>query len=114
MVTAINSGMAVRYRVFQQIRYDEKLFLDCVDHDFMNSIRSKNMNIMILNCTIKQHYSRNEKKTIEQYISRFKLYKRDFKVYSKKNGILPYYYASIILMRMKAVFLYKSIKLLWE
>lgn len=54
-ITAINSGMCISMKCFKDYRYDEHLFLDYVDHKFMNDMRDRS--IKILNASIVQDFS---------------------------------------------------------
>lgn len=94
-ITAINSGMIVKTSVYNHILYNEDMFLDYVDHDFMSKIRKKGMKIKILNSKILQNFSRDEVKSKEQYNFRYKIYKKDFKIYCKIRRKMLYYYINI-------------------
>lgn len=95
-ITAINSGMVVRTSVYNYVLYNEDMFLDYVDHDFMSKIREKRMKIKILNSKINQNFSRDEVKSKEQFNFRYKIYKKDFKIYCKTRRRMLYYYINII------------------
>lgn len=96
-ITAINSGMIVGLKIYKTIRYNENLFLDCVDHDFMYEIRDSGVSIIILSSIIEQNYSRNTSGNIDDSVrKRFSLFKKDFFVYSKKRKGLFFYIISIL------------------
>lgn len=80
-LTAINSGMVIKCSVYNEIKYNEKLFLDFVDHDFIRKLKSINANIIVANCKIYQRYSNDEKSTLSSAINRFNIYVKDFHVY---------------------------------
>ena len=46
-MSAINSGMVVRASVYKKIRYNEDLFLDCIDHEFMRMVRKYKFSLYI-------------------------------------------------------------------
>ena len=48
-ITAINSGMIIKGNVFDKIKYNENMFLEYVDHDFMKKVRNQNLKIKIMN-----------------------------------------------------------------
>lgn len=99
-ITAINSGMVVNLNVYDRIHYNEDLFLDCVDHEFMRQARLNSIPIYVMQSSIQQNYSRNERTELSQALKRFYIYKRDFRTYSKEcNGML-FYYASILKLRL--------------
>lgn len=47
-ISAINSGMIVRSSVYETYRYDETLFLDFVDHRFMDDMRTRGITYCIM------------------------------------------------------------------
>lgn len=79
-IAGINSGMAIRSRIFDQYEYDENYFLDYIDHAFIRDMRQQKMNISVLDTTLMQEYSRVTQ-TYEQSRSRFKIQKKDMKYY---------------------------------
>ena len=109
-ITAINSGMVIRSDVFYTIKYNEKLFLDCVDHDFMRQVRLQKLSIGLLNCNIIQSYSRDDTPQLAKAIFRFKIYRRDLKEYCISTGHGYLYYFRIFKFVGKYSFMYKSFK----
>ena len=99
-ITAINSGMLVNLRVYDRIRYNEGLFLDCVDHAFMRDARLNGIPITVMQSTIEQHYSRNEKGELAPALKRFSIYRRDFRKYAALCHGMPFYYASMLKLRL--------------
>lgn len=81
--TAINSGMIIRLDVFKTYRYDEHLFLDYVDHNFMLDMQDKD--IKILDAKIKQNFSGNDVSNIESSLIRLKIFKKDSKYFYRHN-----------------------------
>lgn len=111
-ISAINSGMVVSSRVYEKIRYNEELFLDCIDHEFMRLVRNNKCSLHILTNGIVQNFSRNEKPKIESALFRFKLYKKDFKKYCEINHAKVYYVLSISKFILAYSLKYKSLKFL--
>ena len=107
-ITAINSGMIVGMRVYASIRYNEALFLDCVDHDFMRRARQKNIVINIMQCEINQNYSRTEQIPIDRAKYRFCIYKKDFKRYAEMCNGLSFYQLSIFKFALHQSYKYKT------
>lgn len=72
----INSGMTIRLALFQRYRYDEGLFLDYVDHNFLRDMRKDQRKLAIVDTKIRQTFSSNtdskEKATV-----RFQIFKKD-------------------------------------
>ena len=94
-MSAINSGMVVSSRVYKKISYNEGLFLDCVDHDFMRMVREQKFSTYILKHGIEQNFSRAEKPSLDSALFRFKLFKKDFRKYCEINQAMIYYHVSI-------------------
>lgn len=85
---AINSCLAVRLRAYQGYRYDEGLFMDCVDTKLFDDFRKKKMHFCVLPVKTEQNFfQRNPERNLQKYISRFKIRIKDTLYYSKLNGI---------------------------
>lgn len=111
-ISAINSGMVVRLDVYGKISYDETMFLDCVDHDFMNQVRRHNLDICVLKSEIQQNYSLKSNVSIESAAFRFAIQKKDLKAYYKKYDHLLIGYLYILWIAMKLVGKYKDLTFL--
>lgn len=111
-ITAINSGMIIKNNVYNEIKYNEELFLDYVDHDFMDNIRKSSFNIKIMDSIINQNFSFDQKNNIDSELHRFTIYKNDFKNYCFKNNKKIYYRVSIMIKTIKKIIKYKSLKFL--
>lgn len=111
-ITAINSGMVVRTSVYNNITYNEKIFLDYVDHDFMKNIRKNGYRIKMLDSVIKQDFSRNEKGELTSELFRFKIYKKDFKIYCKDCKNIPFYYINTFKFSLKQCIKHKTLRFL--
>ncbi len=59
---AISSCMAIRMSVFDDYRYNEKLFVDEIDHCFCREQRARGKRFGILNVEIKQNFHQREDK----------------------------------------------------
>ena len=85
-ITAINSGMIVSLKYFENYRYDENLFLDYIDHDFMDSFKnSKNKFVIADNIVINQNFFGMTVKDVKAKKVRYSLFKNDFIYYAKKH-----------------------------
>lgn len=81
----INSGMCIKGSVFEKVKYDENLFLDFVDHDFILSVKKENLKIAIcFDVIFKQNFSGVTKNSYKQDFSRFSIYTNDAKVFYRK------------------------------
>lgn len=87
-ISAINSGLAVRLKVFMNYRYDENLFLDYVDHSFIKDVIQNDKTMLcVLPTIIKQSFSDTEKLGIKTDLKRFKSFKKDITYFCKKHEI---------------------------
>lgn len=109
-ITAINSGMVVRLSVYEKVIYNEDMFLDYIDHDFMKQVRINEFKINILNSEIIQSFSRNEKGSLKGALFRFNIYRKDFKIYCKNCNRMIFYYINILKFRIKQCIKYRSFK----
>lgn len=94
-MSAINSGMVVSARVYKKMLYNEQLFLDCIDHEFMRMARKNECTMHVLSSIIEQNFSRAERPGLESALFRFKLFKKDFRKYCEMNEAMLYYHISI-------------------
>lgn len=89
---AINSCTAVRIYVYKNYRYDERLFIDEVDHKFFSDQRAINRKFLRINTTVVQNFSQRSqvldpKILYNRLIIRF----RDIIMYGKiKGGIYKF------------------------
>lgn len=85
-ITGINSAMAINLDVFEEgYLYNEKYFLDYIDHDFIREMKKRNKTIGVLNVKLKQNFSGNNFENKEASLKRFKIFKKDFKNFCKGN-----------------------------
>ena len=107
-VSAINSGMMICGTVFKKIRYNEKLFLDYVDYDFMRQAHKSGISIGIMNCTIYQHYSNFEKESLNGAIKRYSIFLKDFKILCAEGNQKWFYPLYIAKFTTSLTIKYKS------
>lgn len=88
-VSAINSGMAVRRRVFRDYRYDEGQFLDYVDHAFIRDVTGNERGRIhiIKDVTLRQAFSGSEKQSREAAVQRYRIFRKDIGYFCRKYGI---------------------------
>ncbi len=79
-MSAINSGMCISMRVFEAYEYDERLFLDYIDHKFLLDIKENGFTMGVLDYTIQQDFSANSTQK-DQLLTRFDIFKKDSKVF---------------------------------
>jgi len=97
-ISGINSGMAIRLKVFNEYRYDENIFLDFIDHAFIRDMISRNKRIKIVDTELHQRFSANVKNKPAEKI-RFKILKRDLKYFYRISFFGRLYYYYVILKR---------------
>ena len=89
---AINSCMAVRLRIYKNYRYDERLFLDQVDHKFFSDQRERNKSFGILNVRVVQSFSqRSDNLDTSIMYKRLKIRFKDIMVYGLKANIIYFW-----------------------
>lgn len=85
---AINSCTAVKLNVYNDYRYNEKLFLDQVDHNFFEDQRNLRRKFCKMNIVIQHNFStRNLEDNIDKIKPRYKIMIPDFLTFCSKNRI---------------------------
>lgn len=77
-LSAINSCMALRTSLFADFRYDEKIFLDGVDHNFVLEMRRKGEEIKVFPYRCDHAFSGTEKPPVKSALVRFRIYAKDY------------------------------------
>lgn len=85
-LTAINSGMLVRSTVYDRVKYNEKLFVDCIDHDFIIQVNDNCYVIEIMKNFIMQHVAIDEEIDAEKVLKRFRIFLKDYRNYCCQHG----------------------------
>ena len=83
---AFNSGMTVRLAAFRDYRYDERLFLDCVDLSFLGEMKKRGKTIAAVPVFCEQSFSGLEKPPRNAAMKRFGIYAADMRAYYGKNS----------------------------
>ncbi len=111
--TGINSGMAVDLGIFQSYRYDERIFLDYIDHNFIRDMWEMGKKIKIM-ADVELHQTFSDVvNSKESAIIRFKILKNDLKIFYRKNfAARLFYYYVIDKRRIKLCLKYKTLKFL--
>jgi hypothetical protein len=105
-ISVINSGLAVRLRVFRDYKYDEGQFLDYIDHAFIKDvINNEKSKIHIMNAAIDQNFSASGISNAEADKERFKIFKKDFEYFCVKYGVPPICRRMVLLKRKSALLL---------
>lgn len=113
-ICGINSGMAIRKHVFEEYRYDERIFLDYVDHRFIRDMKRMKKKICIVDTMLHQNFSAITD-SYEQTITRFQIFKKDIKVFYSEGIINKLVYCYIILRRKLGIAIkFKKIEAMWK
>ena len=82
---AFNSGMILPPGVVTAYRYDERLFLDCVDYSFLDTMKRRSMPVRVVPVECEQLFSGAEKPIAEKAMARFAIYVRDMRIYYEND-----------------------------
>lgn len=85
-LTAINTGMAISMRIFQDYRYDERIFLDGIDHVFVRDMAKRGIYVHPFPYTCEQNFSADEKSSEESAKKRFSIFCKDMKYVLKEDS----------------------------
>lgn len=77
---AFNSGMLVSMKLFEDYRYDERIFLDGADYRFLMDMRRQGRRLGVLPVVCGQGFSGGERPGKEAALARFRIYAGDFRV----------------------------------
>lgn len=94
----INSGMSIRLRIFKKYRYNEKIFLDYVDHNFLRDMRKRHRRVSIMDVEIRQTFSSNIRNK-EKELNRFKIFKKDINEFYKGGFWSRFFFYYVITRR---------------
>lgn len=87
-ISGINSGMMVNIMLYRKYKYDEKMFLDFIDHDICKTCNASGGSVgFIPHVVIHQNSFFSSRLHIKSLKNRRQIYKKDFSIYCKKHGI---------------------------
>lgn len=100
-ISLINSGLTIRMKVFENYQYDEKQFLDYIDHAFVRDIiNNHSAKVYIMeDVMIKQCFSGSEKSSWTADKERFKIFKKDISYFCKRFSISKWDKEMLLLRR---------------
>ncbi len=84
-LSGINSGMAADMTVFEHYAYDERYFIDFVDHAFLRDMRAQGAGICVFEAGLRQSFSGSETGDVAAAAVRYGFFKRDCKVFCGKS-----------------------------
>ena len=94
----INSGMAIRLKLFKNYRYDERIFLDYVDHGFIRDMRKRHRKVSIMDTEIRQTFSSNTDDK-EKSMIRFQIFKKDINEFYRQGFWNRFFFYYVITRR---------------
>lgn len=83
-ISAINSGMCISLSCFKDYRYDERYFLDYIDHAFIRDMKKKNKCFGLMDVTLYQNFS-DVVNTKESAKNRLNIFLKDIHIYYENN-----------------------------
>lgn len=110
-LNAINSCLAVRLRVYNDYRYDERLFLDQVDNNFLEDQCELGTQMKVMNVVINHNYSIKNRVSEKSRAKRYMLLITDFLKYaSKKKFRLAVAIVRVFYWGVRDAIRYKNLK----
>ena len=83
--TAINSGLVIDLRLFDDYAYDEAYFLDYIDHAFFRDMKARGVKFAVTGQTLTQRFSGNERGNKQAAKRRLRIFKSDFRRFCGKS-----------------------------
>lgn len=80
-MSAINSGIVIASKIYNRYRYDERYFVDMIDHQFMLDMHRTHVNFEVMDdVVLHQDYSKisDDRKTA---LNRLRIYARDSRIF---------------------------------
>lgn len=98
-MSGINSGMAIKRSLFSRVAYDESLFLDLVDHRFIEDARNAGASIAFLDGPVlHQEYSLRSD-SYDAAINRFGIFEKDAKTFYSDTALRRLYCSLMLAQR---------------
>lgn len=113
---AINSCTAIRAYVFDSFRYNEKMFLDQIDHYFFRYQREQGRKFYKMPIEIKQNFFLDKKnKDYRKVWNRYKILIHDFKILTSHRGFFEKSvgFIKVIGWGIRGIYRYRSLKFLF-
>jgi GT2 family glycosyltransferase len=100
-LSGINSGMTVKRSTFSRVRYDERLFLDLVDHRFIQDARAAGLKVVYLRGPVLRQDFSLDTDSASQAASRLQIFERDARAFYSTSPTKRAY-CELMLARRKA------------
>ena len=112
-ICGINSGMVIQLFIFGEYRYDQRMFLDYVDHSFMRDMRNKNIKIQVVDTVLEQSFSAVTDSNSSAR-NRLRILKKDLNCFYDQGFISRIIYHYVMIRRIfRHIVYYKDISILW-
>jgi len=109
-ISAINSGMIINAHVFDNYRYNENIFLDYIDHDFMREMNKQHRKVQIMMDNVLNQDFSMETNSLESSYKRLCILNHDLKEYYKEDYLMYVY--QITAYKLVMINQHKSLKFL--
>lgn len=111
--TGINSGMVIDLDIFANYRYDENIFLDYIDHNFIRDMRRQNKKILIMEDIVLHQTFSDVVNSKDSALIRYKILKKDLKYFYRETFSTRLFYYYVIGKRaIKLSLKYKTLAFL--
>ena len=106
-LTAINAGLCVRLALYRDYRYDERVFLDGLDHRFLRDMRAKGFHPKVIDARLAQRFSGDETPPQTQALRRYRIFLRDYHILYRER---PLFWRRLALRRaLRLTLSYRSL-----
>lgn len=106
--------MAISLEIFKNYRYNEEIFLDYVDHNFIRDMRKQKRKIQIVKTYLQQSFSSNIY-DMKKELARLDIFQKDIQVFYKQGiGNRIFYHYTMLRRRMKLAIKYKNVRILLD
>lgn len=109
-ISAINSGMVIKANIFDNYRYNENIFLDYIDHDFMREMNRQKRKIEIMMDNVLDQDFSMETNSLKSSYNRLCILNHDLKEYYKQDYLMYLY--QITAYKLVMIKQHKSLKFL--
>lgn len=110
-ISAINSGMVIKKDIFNHYRYNENIFLDYVDHNFMRDMTRLHKDITIMKDNIINQNFSIETNSLESSYNRLCILNHDLREFYKNDYII--YFFQITAYKLVMIKKFKSLKFIY-
>jgi len=108
----INSGLTIKVDLFDSVNgYNESIFLDMADHEFISRVKRKTSRFCLLPITLSQNLS-SINNDYQQSIERYKIFVRDIKQLNKSSILIGNFFLTDVSNLLRLVLKFRSLQFL--